>query len=160
MVNNDSFAQSHENDTQFMLSYELVCLLRWLMEHNEPQLKNLIKKALASGLKKEIKSIDSLHQAHQNSLEEIQMSIIDFFGLLEAILLETMHEQAVQATIEKNLMPAIEHIDARECDTAIINHSIERVVSKIDNASSEHAQEMLFQEILRRWKPNKKKTLN
>ena len=157
MVKNDSFAQSYDNDTQFVLSYELVCLLRWLIEHNEPQLKGLIKKALSAGLKKELKCTESFNQAQQCSLEEIQMNIVDFFSMLEAILLETMHEQAVQATIEKNLMPAIEHIDAAECDTAVISNSIERVVSKMDNASTERAQEMLFQEILRQWKPSKKK---
>ncbi len=157
MVKNDSFEQAYESDTQFVLSYELVCLLRWLVEHNSPQLKGIIKKALNGGLKKDIKGLDSFNNT--NSLEDIQHSIVDFFGLMEGILLETIHEQAVQKTIEKNLMPAIEHIDGQQCDDMVIRTSIEKVASKLDNASQEHAQELLFKEILRRWKPSKKKKL-
>ncbi len=37
-----------QDDTQFVLSYELLCLLRWLTEHDAEKLKKIIAKAITS----------------------------------------------------------------------------------------------------------------
>jgi len=144
--------------TQFVLSYELLCLLRWLTDHNEEKLKKIVKKAINSeGLLKEIKQLDN-HQP--NNAEDVQHSIIDFFGMLESILLETLNEQVDKHAREQNLMPAIDQIDAAVCDDATVRFSLEKTASKIDNNPNINAKEQLFKELLKRWKPHKKNILN
>jgi len=145
-----------ETDEQFVISYELICLLKWLAEHEGPYLKRIINKALSSGLHKR------LHKGEASdlfNLEDAQQSIIDFFCLLENIMLNSLNEQAVKHAVQKNLIPALEHIDSTVCDDAMIRFSIERASVKGNN-SKESPQELFFKEILKRWKPSKKNILN
>ncbi|GMU19642.1 MAG: hypothetical protein AMXMBFR12_08340 [Candidatus Babeliales bacterium] len=85
----------------------------------------------------------------------MQHSIIEFFGMLEIILLETMKEQAVQRAVEKNLMTTVDHIDATLCDDDTLRTSIEKATAKSELHPSENAQDLLFKELLKRWKPTK-----
>ena len=98
-MNDDSFYNDSQSN-QFVLSYELVRLLQWLMDHDEHKLKKVVATALASGLQDELQK--SSAQNETADLENIQESFIDFFGMLESLLLESMHEQAVKKAMEKN----------------------------------------------------------
>src|SRR3972149_2629664 len=110
MTHNDGF--SGEN-SQFVLSYELLCLLRWFVDHDADKLKKLITKAI--------------------------------------------NEQAVKKAVEKNLMPAIDQIDSTICDDATVRFSIEKAATKIDHNPMENPKELLFKELLKRWKQSNKK---
>jgi hypothetical protein len=88
-------------------------------------------------------------------IEEIQHSIIEFFSMLETLLLESMKEQAVQKAVEKNLMPTIDHIDSTICDDATVRSSVEKATAKSELQPKANAQELLFKELLKRWKPSK-----
>ena len=156
-MNNDSL-YTPETDGQFVLSYELINLLAWLMEHDSHKLKALITKALASGLKDRIRKEDTL--VDRTSLEDIQESIIDFFGMLEALLLESLNEQAVQKALERDLMPSIDQIDSTMCDDATVRCSVEKATSDLDKHPQKNPKDLLFKELLKRWKPNKKNVLN
>ena len=155
-MNNDSF-NGNNNTQQFVVSYELLCLLRWLLEHDTEKLKKLISKALASGLKDEIKQFEQIGdvQADPMILEEVQHSIIEFFSMLESLLIESVKEHMVQKAIEKNLMPTIDHIDSTICDDATVRSSIEKATAKSEQYPKENAQDLLFKELLKRWKPTK-----
>ena len=163
-MNKDQFSQSGNtsgDNTQFVISYELLCLLRWLVDHDYDKFKKMITKALASGLKEEINRID--HRSNKVSdaqAHDIQNSIIEFFTLLETALVESLNDYAVQKVLEKKLMPAIEHIDTTVCDNATVRSSIEHASTKIEHSSAAHAQEVLFKELLKRWKPSKKHIFN
>ena len=156
-MNNNEF--SNDNNTQFVLSYELLALLRWLVEHDAEKLKKLIVKALASGLKDDVLRARQ-GRTEEQTLDEIQHGILDFFGLLEVLLHEAMSESAVQTAMQKNLMPAIEQIDSAICDDATLRSSLEKVTSKIELNPDENAKELLFKELLKRWKPQNKNILN
>jgi len=155
-MNDDSFF-SPEADGQFVLSYELICLLQWLMDHDAEKLKKIVGNALSDGLQKEIQ----LHKEEQEgSLEEIQESIIDFFGMFEALLSESLNELAVKKAMEKNLFPTIDQIDSTVCDNATVQFSVEKATSNIDRNPEENPKDLLFKELLRRWKPDKKSVMN
>jgi hypothetical protein len=66
----------------------------------------------------------------------------------------------VQKAVEKNLMPAIDHIDATLCDTDTVRTSIEKATAKIEINSKDNPQEILFRELLKRWKPPAKNLMN
>lgn len=157
-MNDDSFYTPSNTDNHFVLSYELICLLQWLMEHDAHKLKKIVTDALASGLKEKFRKNNKLDDTM--GLEDIQESIVDFFGMLETLILESLNEQAVKKALEKNLMPSIDHIDATECDDATVRSSIEKATSSIEKNPQENPTELLFKELLKRWKPNKKNILN
>ena len=156
-MNDDSF-YSPEADGQFVLSYELICLLQWLMDHDAEKLKKIVTKALSTGLQKELLAAKETEQ--NGSLEEIQESIIDFFGMFEALLSESLNEHAVKKAMEKNLFPTIDQIDSTICDNATVRFSVEKATSNIDSNPEENPKDLLFKELLRRWKPDKKNVLN
>lgn len=154
----DTMNTTHDN--QFVISYELLCLLQWIVDHDTTKLKSMITKALKSGLKNDLRNIDATVAPTEEAMEDIQQSIVDFFGLLESLLIEAVNEQALQTATEKKLMNAIDHIDGTVCDIATVQTSIEKATSKMDENSQENPKELLFKELLKRWKPNKKNKLN
>lgn len=157
MNNNDSL-YANENQ-QFVISYELLCLLRWIIEHDAEKLKKIIARAVASGLKDNMNKLDEI-QSQQEEVEDIQHSIIEFFGLMEGLLAESINEHAVKTAMEKNLMPTIDHIDSTVCDDATVRFSIEKATNKLEQYPKENPQEVLYKELLKRWKPAKKNILN
>ena len=156
MTKNKNFPQ---DNSQFVLSFELLCLLRWLVENDAEKFKKLITKAMHSGLKEELRYAQKA-RVNELYMEEVQQSIVDFFGMLEALIADAISEQAVQTAHEKNLMPTIDQIDSTFCDDATLRGSIEKVTSKIETNSKENPKELLFKEILKRWKPHNKNILN
>ncbi len=154
MQNNDQFDNQH----QFVVSYELLALILWIINNEDASLKRLVKKAFASGLKKELVQIPPSNDTEL--LEEAQQGIIDFFGILETHLLDAMHEQSVQQAMEKDLLPTIDHIDTAHCDDIVLRKSIETATNEQKNYSKEQAQKVLFKELLRNWKPHKKQIMN
>ena len=153
MFDNDQFNQTN----QFVITYELLSLLLWIIEHEDETLVKIVKKAFASGLQDEMKREQPVND--EQLLEEAQQGIIDFFGMLESHMLEVMHERSVQRALEKNLLPAIDHIDTAICDDATVRMSVEKATSSIQD-SNETAKEVLYKELLKRWKPGKNQSFN
>lgn len=155
-MNNDSFNGNNQNQ-QFVISYELLCLLRWLLENDVERLKKMVSRGLASGLKDDIKYFEQLGDvsADPGMVEEVQHSIIEFFHMLETLLAESIKEQAMQRAVEKNLMPTIDHIDSTLCDDATVRSSMEKTVAKSESHPHANVQNMLYKELLKRWKPSK-----
>lgn len=144
------------NDNQFSLSYSLLILLQWLTEHESSRLSKLITKALNSGLKEELANALANTSSDSDLQETLHYSIVDFFALLETTLAEQMHQQTTQKAREKNLMPALEHLDATLLDDETVKTTLGKVISVIDNRPHENANELLFKELLKSWKPHKK----
>lgn len=139
---------------QLTLSHELLALIQWLVEHDAERLKKIIARATDKGLKERISH--QTRNANAQALEEAQHSIMDFFALLEVLLAESLHENTVQQALEKNLMPALEHIDSTQCDDATVRSSVAKATSKLQSNEQANPQEVLFQELLKQWKPSKK----
>jgi hypothetical protein len=149
------FDSNTKNSDQFAISYELLTLLQWIATNERPQLKKMIQHSLASGLKKSLKDKNSTLE-HVEIEHSPHYAIIEFFSLLEKILLESINEQTVQKAVEKNLMSAIDHIDSTVCDDATVRFSIEKAALKLKKSPNENPEEILFKELLKRWKPTKK----
>lgn len=142
------------NDNQLTVSYELLYLMQWLLEHEPAKLKKLIEQSLQSGLRENLQTVSQ--STDLRNAEDIQYSVVDFLTLMETLLHETINEQNMKKIMEKKLMPAIDHIDNKECDQATVDFSVEKASSKLENNPQENPQEILFQELLKCWKPNKK----
>ena len=140
-----------KSSDQLVLSYELLQLLEWLMEHEADSLKRIIKRALSKGLDKELKRRPESYQSH-----ELQGNIIDFLELLEILLVESGHETSVDNVVRKNLLPAIDQIDTASFGSGLLESSATIATTKKEKNPQANAQELLFKELLKRWKPKKK----
>lgn len=148
-MNNDSF--SHDNNTQFALSYELLHLLKWLEQHDIDKLRKIVAKAIAQGLHDEIRKTSSIN--NQNILEEMHQSIITFFELLDEILSQELNNHLAKKAREKNLLPTLDHFDASLFDSETVRSSIENTTKKLDSHPHINPKEQLCKELLKNWKP-------
>jgi hypothetical protein len=148
MNNNSSF--SHDSNSQFALSYELLHLLQWLSKNNADKLKKIISKAMEQGLHEEMRKCDNISDLN---VQDMHHSMIDFFELLDDLLLESINEQVEKKAREKNLMPTIDHIDSTLCDIETMRMSIEKTTKKLDNFPNINPKEQLCKELLKKWKP-------
>lgn len=155
-MNNNEFSN---DNAQFVLSYELLCLLRWLVDNDAEKLKKIIAKDYAAGLKYDLERMREGWNEEQ-TMEDIQHGIVEFFGLMEALLQEVISEQAVQRAVQKNLMPTIDRIDSAICDDETVRSTLEKATSKIEHNPGENPKELLFKELLKQWKPHDKNVLN
>lgn len=139
-------------DKNLTVSYELLYLLQWLLENEPERLKKIIKHSLHNGLSEEIKNAS---KENDTSPEEMQYSIIDFLVFLESLLHESLHEERLKKIVEKKMMPALDNIDGQECDQETVDVSVEKASLKFETHPQENPQEILFQELLKCWKPTK-----
>ena len=156
MNNNNSF--SHDTNSQFALSYELLHLLQWLGRHDAGKLKKLITKAIAQGLHDEIQRFDTV--AQQDNLQDMHNNMIDFFELLDDLLFDAINQHLEKKARQKNLLPTIDQIDASLCDNETVRSSIEKTTKKLDHYPNTNAQEQLYKELLKKWKPFDKYSIN
>lgn len=140
------------NNSQFVLSYELLLLLRWLADHDMPTLRKMIGTALRSGLQEELQALDNTDDP--DVLNELQHSITDFLSLLESLLIETASEQVKEKARQQKLLPAVDQIDTSLCDNSTVRSSLEKATATLAENPEVNAKDLLFKELLRRWKPN------
>ncbi len=149
---------SEKKNGQFVLSYELLTLLRLLADHDDDKLKKIIGKALNSGLQEEMHKIDSLDE--MALLDSVHNGITDFLELMESLLLEVTSEHIKQKAKYQNLLPAVDQIDTTICDDTTVRFSLEKATSRMESNPEANPKEMLFKELLKRWKPSDKNVKN
>ena len=155
-MNNDSF--SHDSNSQFALSYELLHLLKWLGQNDVDKLKKIISKAVAHGLHNDIQKSTTL--SDPNILEDMHHSIIDFFELLDTLLVDAISDHVEQKAREKNLLPTIDHFDSSLLDDNTLRSSVENTTKKLDLNPHMNPKEQLCKEFLKKWKPVNKESIH
>lgn len=142
------------NDTgdQFVISHELIELMEWIVSHDQEGMKRLITKALSHGLGAELKRSKS--SIPLRDAQDAQCSVLDFLELMETLLLEASSEQIVNTTVQRKVLPALDHIDTSTCDASMVQSSAAVVAAQMNKTPDENPQELLFKELLRRWNPN------
>ena len=138
-------------DNQFVISYELLALLEWFIEHEEPAVTALIRKALAQGLTLN-KSAHTMSGAENADLQHI---IVDYLAFLDLLLHEAVNEDEVEQVVQRALIPAINHIDKRMYDESTVSVSIAKAQAVAWKRTSFETKNVLCKELLRRWKPGK-----
>lgn len=152
-MNNNSF-----DENQCELSYELLYLLKWLADNEENTLKKIVSRAVQQGFKHKMVNPDSTLDELSN--ESIQNSIVDFLDLLDLLLHESLNEQSIRTAQQRNLMPAINKIDSNICDNMTVQSSLDKATAHLEHYPDANAKELLFKEILKRWKPQSKKKVH
>jgi hypothetical protein len=154
IMTNDNNSFNHHNEGQVLLTYELLFLLQWIMEHEAEALKKIVTRSLKSGFNDPDFRNNELVEMHITD-PSIHQCIVDFLGLLDALLIESTTELSMQKSVERNLIPALNHIDSTICDDETVQGSLKKASTQIHHHPEENPQEILFKELLKRWKPDK-----
>lgn len=149
----------NSNDGQILLTYELLFLLQWIMEHESDALKKIIVRALKNGFDDPDYRSNEVIEMNISD-PTIQECIVDFLGLMDSLLLEATTELDMQKNAELSLIPALKHIDSTMCDEEVVQSSLKKTNAQLHSNSKQNAQEILLKELLRRWKPDKKVLTN
>lgn len=147
---------TEEHDTQLILSYELLSLLQWLIEHDAHKLKKMVSKAVNLGLYDQIRGLST----HKADVDDMQHNILDFFGFLEASLAQALNQHVEMKARNNNLMATVEQVDTALYDTQDMMTSLEKTTLCTDQNPAIDAQEVFHKELLKRWKPHKKAVVN
>lgn len=156
MIHDNTFSNmGGDNSGHCLLSYELLLLLEWLIEHDKEKFKTIIDKALRSGLRQKLATKDTPEYT-QEVKEQAHYTIIDFFGLLENALADSLQKTTTTSDSEKKLLSTLQHLDATTCDKEALRGTIAKTATKLQENPCDNAQQLLFEELLKSWKPGKK----
>lgn len=151
-MNNDSY---NNDDGNLLLSFELLHLLQWLIDHEEDELKRLVAKAVKHGYRDTSVTCSDFVEM-QVSDPAIQHSIVEFLGLMDTLLFESHNEQDVDEVLSRSAIPALNQIDSSVCNQDVVETSLDKAHAQLQKDPKENVQELLLKELLKRWKPAKK----
>ena len=143
-----------EHDDQFIVSYELLYILQWLITYEKQALAELINKAVAQG--SHIPHAENQrNKAEENEL--LQNSVIDFFTFLENQVANASQEQSMQQIIQSNLLKTLDHIDPNSFEASIIRASMVATAEKLQGKENLPAKDYFLKQLLKKWSPKKEK---
>lgn len=147
-----SMESRFDNDytEQVIITPALLELLRHIVDNHALALRSFI--AQVQRTQKRISS----DRRQNDDLENAQSSIIEFLTLMESLAHETSREQEATQQMQHVLMPSINRIDTSACDDDTVQASVEHATDQFSHNATQNPQELLFKELLKRWKPTKK----
>ncbi len=147
-----SFEQQETN--QLVITPELLAIMQHIVDKYPHKLKQLMALAYQTHDRREVEAV------RESSLGQAQSNILEFLGLMEFLLDEVGREHELTSNMQHQLMPSIQHIDTSACDGEVVNASVEQATNKIKQNPRSNPQEVLYKELLKRWKPAKKSSPN
>lgn len=140
---------------QFVISYELLHTLYWLLKYEEGELSKLISKSFVKGLKEKANNNDIL--TDMQITEEMQNSIVDFFNFMEQEISELTEQEATKL-MNTAIIKDLDHVDPKQVDYTTVKKTISKRAEKQNRLtnSTQHRAHFL-KELLRQWKPHKEK---
>lgn len=141
-----------ENGEQFVISYELLHMLHWLLKYEGEGLSKLINKAFMKGLEEKAKHSDVTSQIQLS--EEMQNSIVDFFTFVEQEITD-VSDQETTKLVNKDVMETLDHIDRDQLDYSTIKSTIYKNVEQCTIDQDDCTKAHFLKELLKQWKPSK-----
>jgi HD-GYP domain-containing protein (c-di-GMP phosphodiesterase class II) len=146
------------------LSFELILLLNWLLKYEKAELNSLVKHALENGFMQEIEKV-SLENYTQLS-DQFYNSILEFLLFFEQALLQNLIAINVNEVTNNAVLPLIKKIDFENLDIKTLWLSMQQTKEKISKSKNDLEQKpeqinnLLFEQLLKNWKPSKKSPVN
>ena len=143
-------------DDQFVISYELLHVLHWLLKYEETELSKLITQAFIKGFEDKIKQQD-VYAKIQHS-DELQNSVVNFFSFLEEHIATISNSESNKKIMDQNIIKTLDHIDPKRFDYETIKSTVLATAEKIKPESKTSPKELFLKELLRQWNPKKEKS--
>lgn len=166
---------------QISLSFELISLLNWLLRHEKAMLNAMLKQALEHGFAEELEKLDAASLASTES-EELYNTVLDFLEYLEQSLIKNLETISVDNKTKDAIMPTLQKLEADSLDHKTLWLSMQQTKARMlkakqcatekqqpqaiaaeaakDTKHTEHANKILFEQLLKNWKPNNKDVMN
>ncbi len=166
---------------QISLSFELISLLNWLLRHEKTLLNAMLKQALEHGFAEELQKVDATSMAAAES-EELYSTVLDFLEYLEQSLIKSLESIHVDNKTKDAIMPTLQKLETDSLDHKTLWLSMQQTKARILKAKqlttqqpkaakpeasseaksshTEHANKILFEQLLKNWKPNNKDVMN
>jgi hypothetical protein len=154
-------------DTNLSLSFELIYLMGWLLKNEKGMLNDLIKHALKNGLAQDLQKVESYGGAQMN--EELYDTIVAFLSYLEKTLAKNLETSISPVNADEAIFPTLKKLDQENLDLKNLKLSIQKardlLAKNIEEKGNtvqqtELAKNVLFEHILKGWKPSKGDLLN
>jgi len=143
------------DETQnFVISYELLALLEWLIVNEHEGCRKLIQRAVKQGF-----NVNDARLLQNEHPEELQQNIIDFLALLDNQLNETVTGVEVETVLESTMLPSINNVDPSQYDQNAMQASIAKARAAA-HKHKENPKETFCKELLKRWKPGRRPWTN
>lgn len=141
-----------ENGEQFVISYELLHMLHWLLKYEGQELSKLINKSFMKGLEEKAKHNDVTSQIQLS--EEMQNSIVDFFTFIEQEIADISDKETTKL-MDKDVIETLDHIDREQLDYSTIKSTINKNVEQCSIDRLDCTKAHFLKELLKQWKPTK-----
>ena len=146
---------SHSQGDQFVISYELLHVLYWLLKYEEVELSKLINKSFSKGIKEKNQKSDSLTELQLS--EEMQNSVVDFFTFMEQEISDITDQEATKL-MNRDVIKDLDHFDPKQVDYLTVKETIYRNANRLQTKKyTQKTRTHFLKELLRQWKPQKEK---
>ncbi|MBP7854526.1 hypothetical protein KAZ82_01155 [Candidatus Babeliales bacterium] len=142
-------------EEQFVISYELLHVLEWLLKHQEAELSQIIAQAIIKGYEEKLQK-QHLSDQIQNS-DDVTQSIVKFFNFLEQNMAMMNHLEHDAKITHVNILKALDQIDPETLDYDTIKSTVLATAEKIKPKNNDEAKSLFFKELLKQWNPKKEK---
>jgi hypothetical protein len=157
--------------SQIALSLELLCLLSWLLKHDQAALNALVKHAVEHGFIEELNKYE--HTGPQEIPDHLYNAIADFLDFFEQTMIKQLESVQMDTQTKQAILPALQKLETSSLDFKTIWLSMQQTQAQVHKAPISHAakpkpalpgqqnaETILFERLLKNWKPNRKETLN
>ncbi len=166
--------------TQISLSLELVCLVGWLLKHEKTLLNNIVKQAIEHGFVDELATIES--DESQQTTDHLYNTIVDFLEFLEQSLLKNLESVHLDQKVKDSILPMLQKLEAGSMDFKTVWLSMQQTKTRINKAQKairttkpiqaiprdvvvadereKDPMDVLFEQLIKNWKPSNKETVN
>lgn len=151
--------------TNISLSFELICLLNWLLKNKKQDLNSLTKQALENGFLQDLEALS--YAEEQKEPDQLYTTVLEFLIFMEESLAKNLETIYLDNATKEAIYPALKKIDLGNLDAKTILISMQQTKSKIRlnrkkslEQNKQNPTNILWEQILKNWKPTKKEPMN
>lgn len=147
-------------ETDSALSFELICLMEWLLNNGEQEIFKLVEFALKNGFDQELGNMGP--EKYTQIAQDLPNIILDFLFNLEDALLDGFEAVDLDKESKEKLIPTVEHLDTHHIDHQTIWLSIQQTKSTLikNDKANKDAKQVLFKKLLKNWEPQQDEPMN
>ena len=146
------------HEEQFMISYELLYALHWLLKHEENELSKLIMQAYLKGYQEKLIKQEMYDEVEQP--EEVVNSVVEFFNFLDHHVAMVNSTQKDKKIADHAIIKTLDKIDPERFDYETIQSTVLATADKIKPKNQNDAKNFFLKELLKQWNPKKEKNKN
>ncbi len=150
--------------TNLSVSFELICLMGWLLKKDKTALQQLIQKALAGGVSDSIAQLQHARPAELS--DSMAQTVAEFFEYIEAVLAQGV--PSMKNGAGSSFAPEIKKIDQQTLDPKVVWLAVSQTKEAVNAVSAglteseknDLFKHELYKNLLKNWTLSADETLN